>query len=145
MKIYLNSLDPLVLFSAIIKTRNYKTKSEWVWTHIRASFLTSWTSACGDKVRVNLHHKSIVEESPSYQSHTDTHMQWCWCLFLHTAQANNWAMSFSQSAWQPSVQRATTPASNFFFSIICGNDGTQRPALHSVRGLLFLSTACSGH
>lgn len=98
--------------------------------YILELFLSRWTFACWEtgywsQARATFHHGYVVKETPLLPiahkyTHTVSTRPASWCSFFLAAWANNWPVSFSQSAWQPPVQGAVTPASDFSFRSFVG-------------------------
>lgn len=118
-----------------------------MWMDLRASFLTSWTFARGEtghwsQARATFHHGSIVKETPRYQSHTyGEHSGRMLVLFLARSMGKQPTWVFFTVCTTASRPGSCYSSQWLFFPVVCGNNGTQRPILHSDRGLLFLATA----
>lgn len=54
-----------------------------------------------------------------------------WSSFFFSAWANNWPVCFPQPLSQPSVRGAVSPASDFFFPVVCRNNGARWLPLRS--------------
>lgn len=146
--------EPLILLTAPVKHSNRSTDSEWMWIDFRASFLTGWTlfllaekQDTGAKRRATFHHGFVIKRNPLATNHAQTRTHTastrarCWCSFFLAAWANNRPVYFFTVCTTASRPGSCYSGEWLFFPVVCGNNGTQRPILHSDRGLLFLATA----
>ena len=108
--------------------------------------LTGWTlvGRNASQARATFHHESIVKRNPLATTHAHTcsaHSGRMLVLFLPRSMGETTDLCLFHSLHDsPAVRGAVTPASDFFFPVVWGNNGTRGANAPQWLGVLFLAT-----